>query len=188
MGPIWNLWRMILDPNGRFLRKKIFDRSLRKKLRFWNRHPLDFFLFLAVIYFWEFHRNLHRISSTDFKFHVKICIRSRAMTFWIFVPFFGTYFKNWQRYNFWTDAYFYMKGRGALRPQIGPLSEMGLSRSKVWMTMLEDDFHRNPGDFILFWVLTVHSKIVTFHAWYGWCSYRFLTSLLLNRCIFSTDL
>ena len=29
--------------------------------------------------------------------------------YFISIPFFGTYFKNWQRYNFWTDAYFYMK-------------------------------------------------------------------------------
>jgi hypothetical protein len=105
MGPIWNLWRMILDPNGRFLRKKFFDRSLRKKFRFWKRRPLNFFLFLAIIYFLEFHRDLHRISSTDFKFHLKICIRSGVMTFWIFVPFFGTYFKNWKRYHSWTDPY-----------------------------------------------------------------------------------
>ena len=65
MGPRWNLWRMILDPNDEFLSKKKCDRSLRKKNLFFWAPPKIFLLFflyflfsnLIVIYI-KFHRQI----------------------------------------------------------------------------------------------------------------------------------
>ena len=89
--------------------EKIFVIGVCEKKSFFKSPPLRFFWLLLVFRFLEFCHNLHRISSRDFKFHRKICIRSRVITFWIFVPFFGTSRKNSKRYNSWADAYFSMK-------------------------------------------------------------------------------
>ena len=46
--------------------------------------PKLFLLASPVLRFLECYRDLHRISSTNFKFHQKICIRSGVMEFSIF--------------------------------------------------------------------------------------------------------
>ena len=105
MGPRWNFWRLILDLNSKFWKKKFCDRSLRKNFFFFGA-PGNFFLGLVIFHFLEFNSKLHRISSTDFKFHLKICIRSGVITFWMLAIIFAPYRKNSKRYNSWTDAYF----------------------------------------------------------------------------------
>ena len=95
IGPKW--WVFIKT----FLRPEF-----AKNIFFFLGAPLKFFLAFLVFHFLEFNRNLHRISSRDFKFHLKICIRSWVTTFWIFEKIFTTFCKNLKRYNSWTDAYF----------------------------------------------------------------------------------
>ena len=97
MGPRWNFWRLILDLNSKFWKKIFYDRSLRKNFFFWP--PGKFFLCLVIFHFLEFNSKLHRISSTDFKFHLKICIRSGVITFWTFARILTTCSKNSKRYN-----------------------------------------------------------------------------------------
>ena len=109
MGPIWKLWGMILGPNDNFLWKKFHDRSLRKKKVFLTAPPLQFFLHLVVFCFLKFNQILHRNSSTDFKFHRKICFCSRVIKFWIFTRCRKNCNKNSKLYNSWTEAYFSMK-------------------------------------------------------------------------------
>ena len=84
---------------------KKFLRSEFAKKNFFLVIP-KIFLFLVVLRFLEFPRNLHRISSTDLKFHLKICIHSKVITFWIFPKIFATFYKNAKCYNFWMDACF----------------------------------------------------------------------------------
>jgi hypothetical protein len=106
MGPIWNLCRVILGLKDEFYSKKICDRSLRKNSKKSYCYPKLIFYFFFSIPFLEFDRNLHRISSTDFKFHLKICIRSGVITFWIIDRWLKNFSKNSKCYNSWTDAYF----------------------------------------------------------------------------------
>ena len=52
MGPRWNLWKVILDPNDEFLSKHFCDRSLRKKYFFLSGPPPFFFAFSSIPFFW----------------------------------------------------------------------------------------------------------------------------------------
>ena len=105
MGPRWNLWRVILDLNDEFFLKKILRSEFAKKIFFFSA-PANFFLFLLVFRFLEFNRDLHWISSTDFKFHLEISIRSGVMPFRISAAVFGPCFQNPKCHNSWTDRYF----------------------------------------------------------------------------------
>jgi hypothetical protein len=62
--------------------KKILRSEFAKK-SFFLRPPRKFLFYLVVFRFSEFNSKLHRISSTDFNFHRKICIRSWVITFCI---------------------------------------------------------------------------------------------------------
>jgi hypothetical protein len=89
--------------------KKIFQTTLAKKNHFLNRPHSNFFLCLVVSRFLEFHRSLNRISSTDFKFHREIFIRSGVTTFWIFGKSFPLSWKNRKHCNTRADEYSSMK-------------------------------------------------------------------------------
>ena len=88
--------------------QKIFAIGVCKKKIFFLP-PGKFFFYLVVFRFLEFDSKLHRISSTDFKFHRKICIRLEAITFWIFAKTLSTWSETAKLYNSRTDAYFSMK-------------------------------------------------------------------------------
>ena len=102
-----NFWKIysnstvvILDPNDEYLWKTFCDRSLKKKTFFFLRFPPPQILFaFSSIAFLEFESKSHQISSIDFKFHLKICIRSGVITFWTFARILTTCSKNSKRYN-----------------------------------------------------------------------------------------
>lgn len=81
----WNLWRIVLDRNHKFVWKTFWDQPLRKKNIFSPRS--QFFYKFSNIRPFSFHCSPHRILSRNIKFHPKICIPSRVITFWILSQF-----------------------------------------------------------------------------------------------------
>ena len=53
MGPGWNLWRVILDSNDEFLKKKFCNWSLRKKIFYFFSCPQNFFTFSNIPFFYN---------------------------------------------------------------------------------------------------------------------------------------
>jgi len=108
MGHRGNLWRMILDLYDEVLSKKISNWSLQKTKGFFLRPlpPRFLFCFSEVSSFLESDSKLHRISSTDFKSHLKIYNRWGVIIFWNFARSCQYFSKISKYYNSPTVVYF----------------------------------------------------------------------------------
>ena len=100
------LWSQMMD----FCKKKKLLRSgfVEKAFFFWLPDLTSPFV-LSNISFFRIYYNLHRISSTDIKFHLKMCVHSGVTTFLIFPAMKKNFFQNWKRYNSWMNTHFQMK-------------------------------------------------------------------------------